>query len=87
MGGHATHDEQEARELIPKATFESWGKRDPIGLYEQYLMQQGVGQSELEQIEEAVTEEVDRGAAEALASRENNMPTVDTALNGVYSDR
>ncbi len=85
MGGHATHDEQEARELIPAAMFESWGKRDPIGLYEEYLIQDGVDRTELERIEETVTDEVDRGAEEALASRQENMPTGDTALEGVYS--
>src|SRR5256884_8393919 len=34
MGGHATHDEREARETFPAELFQQWGKRDPIGLYE-----------------------------------------------------
>ena len=37
MGGHATHDEAEARELIPAALFKHWGERDPLGLYEVWL--------------------------------------------------
>jgi 2-oxoisovalerate dehydrogenase E1 component len=37
MGGHATHDEAEARQLIPPALFEHWGQRDPLGLYEVWL--------------------------------------------------
>lgn len=37
MGGHATHDVREARELLPPEVFEYWGRRDPIGLYEEYL--------------------------------------------------
>ncbi|MBI4421503.1 MAG: thiamine pyrophosphate-dependent dehydrogenase E1 component subunit alpha, partial [Gemmatimonadetes bacterium] len=37
MGGHATHDEQEARQVLPPQLFAHWGKRDPIGLYEEYL--------------------------------------------------
>jgi TPP-dependent pyruvate/acetoin dehydrogenase alpha subunit len=37
MGGHATHDVREARALMPPELFESWGRRDPVGLYEQYL--------------------------------------------------
>lgn len=37
MGGHATHDEREARRLMSPRLFESWGRRDPIGLYEEYL--------------------------------------------------
>jgi TPP-dependent pyruvate/acetoin dehydrogenase alpha subunit len=38
MGGHATHDEAEARHLFPKAVFEAWGRRDPIGVYEEWLV-------------------------------------------------
>lgn len=37
MGGHATHDEAEARSLMPAALFEYWGARDPLGLYEVWL--------------------------------------------------
>ncbi|HWN99515.1 MAG TPA: thiamine pyrophosphate-dependent enzyme, partial [Blastocatellia bacterium] len=33
MGGHATHDEREARETFDASLFEYWGKRDPIGLF------------------------------------------------------
>jgi TPP-dependent pyruvate/acetoin dehydrogenase alpha subunit len=38
MGGHATHDEREARATFPAQLFEHWGKRDPIGLFETYLI-------------------------------------------------
>jgi TPP-dependent pyruvate/acetoin dehydrogenase alpha subunit len=37
MGGHATHDVREARKLVSASLYESWGRRDPIGLYEEYL--------------------------------------------------
>jgi TPP-dependent pyruvate/acetoin dehydrogenase alpha subunit len=37
MGGHATHDEREARATFDDALFKSWGKRDPIGLFEIFL--------------------------------------------------
>lgn len=39
MGGHATHDEREARETFDAQLFERWGKRDPIGLFENYLIE------------------------------------------------
>jgi TPP-dependent pyruvate/acetoin dehydrogenase alpha subunit len=39
MGGHATHDEREARKTFPPQLFEYWSKRDPIGLYETYLIE------------------------------------------------
>ena len=37
MGGHATHDEAEARHLLPAALFRHWGERDPLGMYEAWL--------------------------------------------------
>ncbi len=37
MGGHATHDEREARRMLDPQLFETWGRRDPIGMYEEYL--------------------------------------------------
>lgn len=39
MGGHATHDEREARATFDAQLFASWGKRDPIGLFENYLIE------------------------------------------------
>jgi pyruvate dehydrogenase E1 component alpha subunit/2-oxoisovalerate dehydrogenase E1 component alpha subunit len=39
MGGHATHDEREARATFDATLFEYWGKRDPIALYESYLIE------------------------------------------------
>lgn len=37
MGGHATHDEREAREMLDPELFRRWGRRDPVGQYEEYL--------------------------------------------------
>jgi TPP-dependent pyruvate/acetoin dehydrogenase alpha subunit len=85
MGGHATHDEPEARVVLPPEAFAYWGKRDPIGVYEEYLKRQGVEASELEAVEAQVTSEVDRAAEEALASRQTRMPKPESALEGVYA--
>ena len=85
MGGHATHDEQEARELFPADVFQHWGKRDPIGLYEEFLKQQGVAPTALERIEAGATSEIDRAAEEALESRRANMPPPESALDDVYA--
>ena len=85
MGGHATHDEREARETFPAELFKSWGKRDPIGLYEEYLKEEGVTAKTLGELELEITEQVERAAAEALASREK-MPKGESALDGVYAN-
>ncbi len=85
MGGHATHDEREARETFPAELFKSWGKRDPIGLYEEYLKEEGVTAKTLGELELEITQQVERAAAEALASREK-MPKGESALDGVYAN-
>jgi TPP-dependent pyruvate/acetoin dehydrogenase alpha subunit len=85
MGGHATHDEREARETFPATLFAEWGRRDPIGLYEEYLKEEGWTPQELGDVEAAVTAEVERAAEVAVASREH-MPGGGTALTGVYAE-
>jgi TPP-dependent pyruvate/acetoin dehydrogenase alpha subunit len=84
MGGHATHDEREARETFPRELFERWGRRDPIGLYEEYLKAQDVGAEELEAMEARVVAEVDAAAEAALADRDR-LPVPESALEGVYA--
>jgi len=85
MGGHATHDEREARETFPAELFRSWGKRDPVGLYEEYLKEEGVKAKQLGEIEADVTAQVAKAAEDAIASREK-MPAGDSALRGVYAN-
>jgi pyruvate dehydrogenase E1 component alpha subunit/2-oxoisovalerate dehydrogenase E1 component alpha subunit len=83
MGGHATHDEREARDTFAPELFEHWGRRDPIGLYEAWLERRGVGREELEAIEARVTGEVEDAAERARAKRER-MPARESAeLEGI----
>lgn len=84
MGGHATHDEAEARETFDAALFEHWGKRDPIGQYEEYLVRRGLGREQLEQIEARVITEIDAAAEQAAAGRAERMPRPEAAeLHGI----
>ncbi len=85
MGGHATHDEHDARKLISPEVFAYWGARDPIGMYEEYLKGDGVGPQVLEGIESGIVHEVERAEREALASKDVNRPPPETALDGVYA--
>ncbi len=85
MGGHATHDEREARETFPAELFAIWGKRDPIGLYEEYLKEEGVKAKRLGEVEADVMAQVAKAAEEAIASREK-MPKGESALDGVYAN-
>ena len=76
MGGHATHDVAEARRTFSAEQFERWGRRDPIGLYEEALLALpaertgGLTREDLAAIESEVETEVDEAAEAALASRE-----------------
>jgi TPP-dependent pyruvate/acetoin dehydrogenase alpha subunit len=87
MGGHATHDEREARELFPPDVFEYWGKRDPIGMYESYLERRGIAPSVLEEVEARVIGEVSRAEKDALNSFQRNMPKPETVTQGVYAEQ
>jgi TPP-dependent pyruvate/acetoin dehydrogenase alpha subunit len=86
MGGHATHDEREARLTFAPELFAEWGRRDPIGVYEMWLEGEGVPREELEEIEARVTAAVDAAADEALRSRDTAMPQPETVLDGVYGE-
>lgn len=100
MGGHATHDEREARETFPAESFERWGRRDPIGTYEEFLVHSGIDLSgeggegkledrnrrTLERVEEEVVAEVETAAEEALESERERSPSPESAAEGVYAD-
>jgi Pyruvate/2-oxoglutarate dehydrogenase complex, dehydrogenase (E1) component, eukaryotic type, alpha subunit len=85
MGGHATHDEREARAIFAPELFEYWGKRDPIGMYESYLEGRGISRKRLEEVEARVIEELANGEKEAVRSRETRMPKPEAALEDVYA--
>jgi TPP-dependent pyruvate/acetoin dehydrogenase alpha subunit len=87
MGGHATHDEREARELLDPDLFRVWGRRDPIGLFEVWLQEAGIHENRLEAVESDVTRQVETAAEAALVSRQTRMPSPESAASGVYSLR
>ncbi|MDQ3697462.1 MAG: thiamine pyrophosphate-dependent dehydrogenase E1 component subunit alpha [Gemmatimonadota bacterium] len=87
MGGHATHDEAEARATFHASLFEHWGRRDPIALYEEWLVENGVTRDALEAIEAEVQTEVERAETEALDSKRTSMPKGESAVEGVYAEQ
>ena len=102
MGGHATHDEAEARALFTPEQFRHWGARDPIGTFEAYIVQEGPsldGRKRaaaprrdanlrlLEEAEARVTHEVEEAEREALESRRSRMPEPEDAAHGVYAEQ
>ncbi len=98
MGGHATHDVREARATFPQGLFDRWGRRDPIGMYEEYLatgpwdLAPGEGDREtrnrdvLAAAERDVTREIESAQEAALESRATRMPSGPSAARGVYAE-
>ncbi len=88
MGGHATHDEAEARALCSREEFARWGSRDPIGCFEVWLegSGRGISRSAIAETEERVIREVDEAAEEALKSRSDAPADLDEVLSGVYAE-
>ena len=101
MGGHATHDVREARRTFDASLFESWGQRDPIGMFEEYLAagpslaggseadseeREARNRETLAAVEQAVIREVDEAAEEALASRQEHQPEARDAVLNVYAE-
>lgn len=91
MGGHATHDEREARATFPAEWFQEWGRRDPVGQFEEWLKNAealkrgGSAEAELSDIEAGVEAEIEAAEKEALASREQAVPKGESALDGIYA--
>lgn len=84
MGGHATHDEAEARQTFPDELFQHWGRRDPIGLYEEYLVRTGIERDRLAGIEAGITVEIEQVAEKVRAEKDDAMPRPEDAeLEGV----
>lgn len=74
MGGHATHDEAEARSTFDPSLFAAWGRRDPIALYEEHLVQQGIARDRLDAIEQQIASEIDAAAEAVLFDRNERTP-------------
>jgi TPP-dependent pyruvate/acetoin dehydrogenase alpha subunit len=89
MGGHATHDEAEARRTFPGELFTEWGRRDPIGLYEEWLVREaGIGRERLEQIEAEVTDAIETAAETVRAEKDDMLPAPESAeLEGFSEGR
>ncbi|HEX8433232.1 MAG TPA: thiamine pyrophosphate-dependent dehydrogenase E1 component subunit alpha [Longimicrobium sp.] len=84
MGGHATHDEREARSLFPGEQFAEWGRRDPVGMYETWLLEEGIAADRLEAIEAEIGAEIEAATEAAIQSRESSMPVGSAASEGVW---
>ena len=77
QGGHSRADPGKYR---PDDEVKDWLQRDPIPLFRQRLLDAGVQRSELERIEDAAQESVDRATEEAKAAPLPDPATLETNL-------
>lgn len=80
MGGHATHDEAEARENLPAELFRYWGERDPIGAYETWLVN-----SDIALEDGAATAGIDAGGVAGDRAARNQL-LLDRVCESVHAD-
>lgn len=78
MKGHAEHDDMK---YVPKDMVEQWAHRDPIALFEQRLLAEGLTPPDLEDIAQRVEEELVSELASAEASP---MPEGSSGRTDVY---
>jgi TPP-dependent pyruvate/acetoin dehydrogenase alpha subunit len=78
MKGHAEHDDMK---YVPQEQIDYWAQRDPIALYEKFLLGNGVSTGDLQSIAARVDQELTTELASAEASP---MPQGDTAMTDVY---
>ena len=78
MKGHAEHDDMK---YVPQEQVDKWARRDPIMLYETFLIESGVSATDLQAIASRVDEELVADLARAEASP---MPDPGSAQTDVY---
>ncbi len=78
MKGHAEHDDMK---YVPQEQVDQWARRDPIALFEQYLLGQDFAAADLEAMARRVDQEL---AAELESAEASPMPEGHTARTDVY---
>ncbi len=78
MKGHAEHDDMK---YVPQGQVDHWAQRDPIALFEKFLLGNGVAAGDLTAIATRVEHELLIELASAEASP---MPAADSGLTDVY---
>ncbi len=79
------HEEASGVKYVPKNLIESWGKKDPLNNYENYLLANSIiDQGLIEDVRNAVKQEIDEGLQFAFAEPEITVDTEKELLD-VYA--
>lgn len=78
------HEEASGVKYVPKELFETWGKKDPLSNYEQFLQKEGLlSDQDIERIREGIRKEIEDGIAEGFAAPAI-VPDTAEEVNDIY---
>lgn len=60
------HEEASGVKYVPQELFDTWSKKDPVNNYQNYLVEKGIDQDELDQINTEIREEIDLALKEVF---------------------
>jgi TPP-dependent pyruvate/acetoin dehydrogenase alpha subunit len=80
---HSGHSRADPAKYRPKEEVEEWMKRDPVALYRKRLLESGISEAELENLEKAAMGRVDEATEQARASP---LPEIESAYTDVWAD-
>jgi TPP-dependent pyruvate/acetoin dehydrogenase alpha subunit len=80
---HSGHSRADPAKYRPKEEVEEWMKRDPVALYRKRLLESGISEAEVENLEKAAMGRVDEATEQARASP---LPAIESAYTDVWAD-
>jgi acetoin:2,6-dichlorophenolindophenol oxidoreductase subunit alpha len=80
---HSGHSRADPAKYRPDGELEKWKERDPIKIYRERLMQFGIGEAMIHEIETDVKRRVDEATEKCKAAP---MPALDILTTDVYAD-
>jgi len=79
------HEEASGTKYVPKELFEDWGKKDPIRMYEEYLLDNNIlTHDRIASFRAEIKKEIDEGV-EAVFEEPEVVPDTETEMNDVYA--
>ncbi|MFY0687964.1 MAG: dehydrogenase E1 component subunit alpha/beta [Cyclobacteriaceae bacterium] len=78
------HEEASGTKYVPKDLMDQWAKRDPIERYEEYLLQEGIEEEQMEAIKAAKRKEINDAVKKAFAEPAL-VSTVEEELEDMYA--
>ncbi len=76
------HEEASGVKYVPQELFDTWSKKDPVSNYQNFLLEKGIEQDELDQITAKIREEIDQALKEVF-----DYPEIEADIQEELKDR